>query len=97
MTGFTILQLVILAAAAVFLCLAVRDLFETQRFHDVTMAQNQRRNAYDALTAAYRSGADPSLAKTAVAVAEALVEEAEARLPRRSKNTRGYFAAKEKA
>jgi hypothetical protein len=92
-----IAEVVVFAASAIAICLAIRNLFETQRFHDVTAAQNQRANAYRALAAAKRRGADLSTANTAVVVAEALVKDAEARLPRRSKNTRAYFASKEKA
>lgn len=87
-----ITQVAVLAIAAAGICLAVWNVFLAGRFVNVTRAQNQRGAAYRALEAAYRSGAAPSQAQADVAAAEEAVRQAEARLPRRSKHTRDYFA-----
>ncbi len=74
-----------------------RRLFENERLYDVAQALVRCVAADHALQAARLSRADESEANAMVAAAEEALKRAEARLPRRSKNTRAYFASKEKA
>lgn len=88
--------LIVLACAltAVMLGFVAWELYVSQRFHQVTMAQWRRASAYRALTTAFLSRADPGPAKADVAAAEDAVRAAEVKLPRRSRATRTYFASK---
>jgi hypothetical protein len=79
---------------AVMLGFAAWELYVSQRFHQVAMAQCRRASAYNALTVAHYTRTDSGPAKAEVAAAEGAVREAEARLPRRSASTRKYFASK---
>lgn len=94
MNALVIAQAVISVAIVVVLVGIARAQRETQRLYDVAKAQTQRGAAYRVLEAARRSRADESEANAMVAAAEEAVKRAEDRLPRRSKNTRAYFASK---
>ncbi|MEV0616160.1 hypothetical protein AB0I81_22795 [Nonomuraea sp. NPDC050404] len=94
-TIITAVSVVVMVAALVASWITLRSVRITRLFEAVTHAHNQRAAANRALTAAYVARADPSPALASVAAAEGAVRVAEARLPRRHRLVRHYFASKE--
>lgn len=94
-TIITAVSVVAMAGALAASWIALRNLRITSLFGAVTRAHNQRAAANRALTAAYVAHTDPGPALASVAAAEEAVRAAEARLPRRHRLVRHYFASKE--